>query len=137
VGYRYYRLTAFVPPTSTLTFQQIAERIKEYIGTSNNVRVSLGEKQVSISYDGWSLRVYWEDEHYVMSESKDFAEHPLTPEPYRTFIASCHRRITTAADDDPNMDYFNDYVIVINALESFGEFVIHDDNTNEFLGFPK
>jgi hypothetical protein len=137
MGYNYYRLTAFIPPTSTITFAQIAERIRKYIGAADGVSVSLVENKVSISYEGWSLRVYWEDQSHVIAESQDFANHRLTPEAHRAFIASCNRRITTGADVDPDMDHFNDYVLVINALKSFAEFVIHDDNTNEFLGFPK
>jgi hypothetical protein len=41
-------------------------------------------------------------------------------------IAICNRRIATHADDDPNMDYFNDYIFVLEALESFDGLILFD-----------
>ena len=64
---------------------------------------------------------------YVLEESQEIATRFGKNRPDKDMIAKCNRRITTASNPDPNMDYFNDYVLVLQVFEKIPNSYIFDN----------
>lgn len=65
----------------------------------------------------WTCCVYLSSEPHVLVESQEMAELFAATRPEQEEIATCKRRFEVIGN--PNMDYFNDYLFVLQALESF------------------
>lgn len=90
-------------------------------------------KDISLQVPDWKIRVHLADEPFVAQESLEiseyFAQCPLAAE-----IAECKRRVEIWSNDpDPKMEYFNDYVILCETLESFRGVILFDPTSGELI----
>lgn len=147
MGHTYYKVHVLIHPRSALTFESLVEALKKRF---RNVEVGtnlcvLTWQHFSASLDidledvdkipRWSMRVYWEDEPHVLEEALEIAQdhaHELNESELKE-IAMCDKRISTAGDPDPNMDFFNDYVHVLEVFETFSDVFVLDPQAGQFL----
>ena len=132
MAYTPYKLLVFIPPLSSVTLEEVVEKLRTKFA-SQKVSIARSGEKVVIKRESWSLNVYWEDEPHVLEEAQEIADHFANHRPDKDVIASSQRRLTTAGDPDPNMDYFNDYVWMIEAFEAIPEFIIFDANNGKFM----
>jgi len=78
------------------------------------------------------MRIYWETQPQVLQESQEIAENPKLSADLAALLTTCDRRITTAGDDDPDMEYFNDCVFVLEILNLL-ENVVRLDLSGQFV----
>jgi hypothetical protein len=134
MGYTYYAIDVLIPPSNTLTFEDIAIKIRDHLaGISDSPTVIIESDRMKVQRDEWELRIYWEDKPHVLEESREIAKRFAQGRADADVIASCKFRITTAADPDPDMTYFNDYVFVLEALESIKNIYIFDPYDGKFI----
>jgi hypothetical protein len=120
-----------IPPHQTITFTDIAAQLQAHLAKRNPAaQCSLEGAKITILLDGeYRLRIYWETAPHVLVESQELAakfEHPQ-----KAIMATCDRRLTTVGDADPNMNYFNDYVYVLEVLEDLPHVFVYDPLSGE------
>lgn len=127
MGYTYYRIALLIPSNHALSFEDLANALRTRF---NKLRkpptINAAGNNIQIKYDDWSLRIYWEENLDVLAEAQEIADRFAVNRSDKAVIASCNRRITTSGDPDPNMDHFNDFVHVIEVLESIEDTYIFD-----------
>lgn len=75
--------------------------------------------KISLVSGKWAFYLCLNSEPWVIQESREIAQ--ALPEDLAVAVAitRCGRRIEVSSDPDPNMDYFNDYIFVVEVLQSF------------------
>lgn len=67
-------------------------------------------------WNGWALTMCLADAPHVLEESEErAARHNFRP-PWDV-VRRCKRRIELWSDEDPNMDYFNTYLLILEEME--------------------
>ncbi len=133
MGYTYYRLMTMIPPDATITLGNVTDALEQRFSLIQSPpAINVQEKMCTLDWSNWQFRMYWEDEPHVEEESREIAKRFASGRADTERIASCNRRITTAADDDPNMDHFNHYVFVMEVLEAFEGIYVFDPNGGKF-----
>jgi hypothetical protein len=133
----YYQLMVLLSGDSTLTAESLADRLGKRFAYDPNVKMVIEDGKdhlLRVQWADWSLRLYFEGEPHVLVESEEIAEHYAASHPERKTIAACKRRLSMSGDDDPNMDHFNDYVFVMEVLESFPGVYLFDPREGSFVG---
>jgi hypothetical protein len=133
MGYTYYRVEMLIPADMPLTFLEIVRALQVKFSSLSTRQVVVSEKHCEVRHNGWALRIHWEEEAGVVDEIKEFVYRKAANRPDQARIASFNRLVTTAADPDPNMDYFNDYVFVLEVLENFAGTYLFDPNNGTFI----
>lgn len=132
MGYTPYRTMVLIPDGHSLTFLDLVGRLQNKFSGQSGFDVQVNTSGViAVGRNGWSLRVYWEDQPHVVIESREIAERFVTDDTDRAIVAACRSRITTAGDPDPGMDHFNDYVYVLEILEEISDAFIFDPEGGE------
>jgi hypothetical protein len=93
---------------------------------------------VSITYDNeWRCQIRFNDTApQVQREAQFWSQLYATELPIgeRDWIASCRRRLDITTDPDPQSDYFDDFISLIDHLRlTFSPCYIFDRNQNEFI----
>lgn len=132
----YYRLMVLLSDETTLTVESLADRLKKRFAYDLNVTVVVeGEKAdlLLVQWGDWSFHLGYESEPHVVIESEEIADHYAASHPEQKKIAACKRRLSMSGDDDPNMDHFNDYLFVMEILESFPGVYLFDPQDGAFV----
>jgi hypothetical protein len=128
MGYTPYKIMVLLPQGHRLTFADLIKKLRNKFSRNPKIAVDVNGTQALIRHGEWFLTVAWEDEPHVAIESQEIADGLARNNADHDVIVACSRRITTWGQPDPNMDYFNDYVFVLEVLESIsGVFVYSED----------
>jgi hypothetical protein len=110
----------------------------------NDLTVRSGKRLEVKSKDGWALRLVFHAEASVLLESAEIAqslrEDKLTaaaPEllerAKNANLETFPARFEISCKPDPNMDHFNDYLIVLEALQALEGSVTFDHSSGMFV----
>ncbi|WP_119072222.1 hypothetical protein [Aggregatilinea lenta] len=122
-----YRTMVLIPDQQELTFSDLASKLQSRFVRMNDIDITLeGAHRLILHHGEWSLAVEWEAAPEVAVESADIARLFASEVADRAVIASCSTRITIAAQFDPTMRYFNDYVFVLEVLEAIPGLFLFD-----------
>ena len=84
---------------------------------------------------GWSLTVAVSNAPHVLEESSELARrHPEWPQARQ--IAACASRIevwSSPGAADPEMEHLNDYILVVEALQSFPGVIAYDPARDQLI----
>ena len=138
MGYVPYSLWIIIPNHLNLTFDDIVSTLASFFSTINEPHsiVRISDKRVDVrntKIDQWNLSIEWQDEDWKQEEMRWLADTSAKERGDYELIATCKQSMTTGGDDDPNMDYFNTYVWMINAFESIPGLIIFDPNDGTFI----
>jgi hypothetical protein len=100
--------------------------------TLPQMRVSYEDQTLALS-DGWEIRIGLNDEAHVIEESQEIVEEFGASRPDADRLATANRRFEVSTDPDPDMDRFNDYVLVLETLMSFEGAAAFDPQAGEFV----
>ena len=132
MGYTYYKTSLLIPDRYELTFSDLVEKIKKRFSKMIDREIEIsGTNTIILHHGEWFLDIYWEDEPHVLIESEEIARLFASDRSDRSTIAACSRRITTAGQPDPNMNYFNDYVYVLEVLEGMPGLFVFDSHAGK------
>ena len=125
-----YQAFAFLQDDSDFDIEVLRQRLVKRFPT---MKVVHEEKNISLQVLDWKIRVHLADEPFVAQESLEiseyFAQCPLAAE-----IAECKRRVEICSTDpDPEMEYFNNYIILCETLESFRGVILFDPTLGELI----
>lgn len=127
----FYRLAVLIPPDHALNFEIFIGRLRDKLASSGFSIQTDGTKLVHLHKASWQYHLSWEDEVYVQSESAEIAEIFGKDDSQKHLIGQCARRISGWGDDDLAMRHFNDYVLVMQAIEDIPGIFIFDPQLGE------
>lgn len=90
-------------------------------------------KTISLSHLDWQIHAYLADELFVEIEALEMPEYcPQCPRIEE--ISKCKRRVEIwGRSSDPQMDYFNDYIILCNVVERFQGVILFDPMSEDLM----
>jgi tetratricopeptide (TPR) repeat protein len=108
MGYNYYNYLVPIERSAEprALFDQITEKFAAKF-TTERIRDT-----ITVKFDDWKMWVHFSEEPHVIIESQEMAENSGRPE-----LADCPARLEIHAEDDPNMDYFNEHLYVLEVIE--------------------
>ncbi len=96
-----------------------AELAKALRGDLRDAEVRLQGAAIEIEFHGSTFRVSLADGPHVASESQDLARQPkIAAKPsLAQEVGPCKRRLEIAGPDDPAMEHFNDFLLLLQSVE--------------------
>jgi hypothetical protein len=111
-----YQAIGFITDESDFTVARAAEKWRALRGVPN-LRVKVASAREALaSFGEWELRLMVDEGGYVPAEVQAIAAECPS---YRNAaaVARCKRMLSvTSYDADPDMDYFNDYLLAVEAI---------------------
>ncbi len=131
-----YQALALLPPHSSCSLDDVArsleQRFTAVVSSHGEPRLIATTHTIILAWSDWSLRVTLADAPHVLLESQEMADLFAAGRSDRELIARCQRRIEVAADSDPQMDHFNDYIFVLDVLERIPHVILFDPSAGTF-----
>jgi hypothetical protein len=129
-----YRALCMISHSSTVTLADVESALwRNYNAKQSDVSVKLVETGLCVDIAGWKLRVQLNAKPWVAEESREIAQQFGQNRPDRNILSMAARRFEVSSDPDPDMDYFNVYVGIIEAIESIADVVCFEPGTGEFI----
>lgn len=117
-----YRAYGLLQASTDFTLDEAVNRLKARFP---GFTITRDGSQVTIAKDDWEIFLIENTDASVLSESAELAERIAGAD--GSEIAACARRVEVSSDiPDPMMEHFNDYLIVIEVLQSFGGVIAID-----------
>jgi hypothetical protein len=88
---------------------------------------------IRIAWPEFAFELYHTDAPHVLQESRQIASECAARRPERERIAQCRERVELWGGDDLEMDYFNDYCFIVQAIESLARVYTFDQGSGEFM----
>jgi hypothetical protein len=120
-----YETLAILKPTATFSLDDL-ERIVRDVAASGDAEVSRSGRTVRIVRGEAYLEISENSDDYVPEECNEIADQLSIPR------QNFPKRYEFAAED-PDMELFNDYLLVAERLQKTGNFVIFDRNQGKLL----
>jgi hypothetical protein len=103
-------------PSSDFTLAAAAPKLAALFPALQQTR---SDRQLTLSSDDWEIHLILEDGPEVLEDSRRIADH-VGGEEDELGIGTCNRRVVVSSDvPDPEMDHFNDYLQVVEVLQTF------------------
>ncbi|MDZ7897465.1 MAG: hypothetical protein U5N85_05480 [Arcicella sp.] len=109
----------FILIASNSNFEIISfiEKVKNAL-QYKNYTLEIEDNRFYFKIDDWVLWLTYNENDSILEESQEMAE-MVKDEEKRKKIATCSKRIEMIATDDPNMDYFNEHLYILEAAQEF------------------
>ncbi|MGB1765106.1 hypothetical protein [Alloalcanivorax xenomutans] len=120
-----YDTLIMLKPEASFTVDQLYALVMEVVA-SGEATVERDVEAIRITADSATLNIDWNDDAHVVVESNEIAAEFGVPS------QGCPARFEMAGDD-PDMDLFNDYLIISEKLQATGKFVIFDTQEGRLL----
>lgn len=131
-----YESLGFIQDESVFDLSEAHRRFADRFGNIG-ANVVLAGRTITVTIDGWHLKLSLEDSDYVLEESREIAE-ALPGCPRAAEIALCRRRIELWSDyDDWEMEHINDYILACEILSGFEGVILWDPGSGELIGPQK
>src|SRR5262245_22600963 len=125
-----YHAQGLLLPTSDFTLDAAAKKLA---GVFPKLKQELTGQRLSLSSDDWEIHLTLQVGPEVLQDSMRIADH-IGGADEELGIAKCGRRVDVATDyPDPEMDHFNDYLKVIEVLQSFQGVIAVDPSEPSLL----
>jgi len=119
-----YRAYGLLQASSDFTLDEAVNRLKSRFPGFSATRAG---NQISLVKDDWEIFLAENADPAVLAESAELAEKIAGED--GSEIAACARRVEVYSDiSDPFMEHFNDYLVVIEVLQSFRGVIAVDPN---------
>lgn len=111
-----YHAYGLLLPHSDFTLAAAAQKLA---AAFPNHQILQGDGQLTLSKDDWEIHLTLQEGPEVLEESRRIAEHVGGQED-ELGVGTCKRRVDVASHvPDPEMDHFNDYLLIIEILQKF------------------
>lgn len=124
MGYSFYQYFAFFNEHSDASLEALKLKLEHsYAGLDRRPEITLQGEQLVLRFGTYHIRVDLNREDYVQEEAQEVGDHFLQnwkEEPLNLeLLKSCNQRFEVAGEEDYDMNYFNDSLYVIEAIDSF------------------
>ena len=125
-----YRAFGLLKSDSDFTMSEAAKRLSARFPTYT---VEHGDETIVVSSADWEIHLVLNESPIVFEESRQIAGHIGGSDDAKD-IAICGRRVEIGSDTpDPEMEHFNDYLLVIEVLQSFQGLIAVDPREPSLL----
>ncbi|EAQ77825.1 hypothetical protein [Blastopirellula marina] len=91
-----------------------------------------GARFLELQWEDWAIAVVYESGDIVRQESAEIAQSFAEFREDQERIANCSQRIIVMASDDPEMEHFHDFALLIESLEKLPGAVLFDPENETF-----
>ncbi len=107
---------------------------KAYPDTSgSNPTVIQRDSDFKVKWPNFGIEIHLSDLPHVLEESREIAERFAKGRTEQERISQCFTRVEITGDEDPGMEYFNDYCYIISAIENIGIVYTFDQGSLQFM----
>jgi hypothetical protein len=120
-----YDTLIMLKPNATIRIEDVHRLVSE-VAASGECRIEHDGSCIHLIDGSASLVIGWSDAPHVIEESNDIAKQFAIP------CTGCHTRLEMNGDD-PDMELFNDYLIINERLQETGQVIIFDTEECKLL----
>lgn len=126
MGYSFYQYFGIIPNDSKASLEGIEKNLKAFYekstGSEGKPTITLKAKEINISFpSGYQFNIGLSDEEHVHAEAQELAEDFKVDWNEKSIdkqvIETSRARFEMSADEDFDMDYFNDSLFIVEQLE--------------------
>jgi len=129
-----YEALILLPSDSDVSIEEVHRTLENYFaGDAREIAFSVAGNRLTIAFGDWNCYVALNSAPSVLEESKDLAAIFAKDRPDREAIAASGIRLEVAADDDDEMEYFNDYLMTVEKLGQYRGAKIWEGAQEEFI----
>jgi hypothetical protein len=139
-----YQVHLLLPPPNNADAQTVIEFVYDilfdgFAVMDDDVTVELNREEFSVilTYDQlWTCRIVWNDAATVLTDAQQWARLYATDrsDNDRMLLSMCHQRLDIISDPDPQRDYLDDYLALVEHLQTtFDPSWTFDPAQNEFI----
>jgi hypothetical protein len=130
-----YELLILAPIESSPNLEKLEVAVRSGFSSlrpPQKVSTSLKNGKLTVAVNGFRFFIEFSCEAHVLEESREIAEQFAADHPSRAAIAAASCRFELSSDDDPEMEHFNDMILICHAAEALGPVFIFDPQAGEF-----
>jgi len=132
MGYEYYTSQVFISESSDFSLTGLKEKLENfYKSDERDVKITMTADSITVNINNYSFYIGLNEESYVSEEIREIAE-SINHQKDNTIISNCKKRLEISADEDFDMDYFNDSLYISEQIEEFKDVFIFDPQENKF-----
>ena len=130
-----YQAFVMLPTENSPAPDAVKQQIQQRFDLAHPVaQIAIEPDYITITIEDWQLRISANGDPYVLEEAQEIAtQHLELGDPKRAALATYSFRLEISCDEDPNMDYFNCYIYVLEALSEFPGAIVFDPSTTGFI----
>ncbi len=133
MAYSYYNYLILVSSESNINSENLHKACEKLL-TMGCKNIETHDESFMLEFaEKYKFYLKLNRETYVAEESAEIARQDFVVDEKKENIASCKSRYEMSADADPNMDYFNESLFIIEIFEKFPGVFIFDPNSGDFL----
>lgn len=126
MGYSFYQYFAFFTDDSDASLEALKQKLEvSYAGLDRQPEITLAGEQLVLRFGAYHIRVDLNQDDYVQEEANEVGDHFLQnwkEEPLDIdLLKKCRKRFEVAGEEDYDMNYFNDSLYVVEAIDSFSD----------------
>jgi hypothetical protein len=131
-----YETSILIHPSTPVTRDELLNSISQFYGKSKGVAPQIaarGTSGIRIQFPGFGFSIVKDGASHVIEEAKEISTRYGTATGKQHRISDCNTRFDVQGDDDPDMEYFNDYLYIIEAAQKLGEAYAFDNASATFI----
>jgi hypothetical protein len=132
-----YTAMVLLPTDTTASLEQVESKLRSRLGTASKtsglVEVFREDTQLTLFVNDWSLYIWADSSPTVLEETQEIVELFGQDRADQELLATYGFRFDISCEDDPDLDYFDDYMMVLKVLQEFPGAVVFDPDAENFV----
>lgn len=129
-----YKSLILLDGDSDASIVQAEEVLRSYFSDDDRkISIQSEEEKIIVTIENWKCSIYFNSEPYVIEESKEIVENSNQLINDRDSISASPRRFEVICDEDFEMNYFNDYLGIIQELGNLKGARIWEQSQQAFI----
>jgi hypothetical protein len=137
MGYTYYQCFGLISPKSYINLESLKSKIDaEYSRSTVPGETILKGQKLHVKIEHYQFYIVLATGSHVLEESVEMAAYAKDDPEKMADIQLCTKRFEMYGDPDPNMDFFNDFLLMQECMQAMGPVHIFDPQSGTFLDLP-
>ena len=129
-----YKAYIFLPDISTVNLGEVKSILSNsFRDDERSVSIKKDDDKVALLIEDWKCSIYSNADASVLEEAIELAENFARNQVEKDEIKNCSKRLEVMCDEDPEMDFFNDYLTVIQELGNIKNAKVWEQAQQEFI----
>jgi hypothetical protein len=127
-----YEALALIPNECSFSLDALHLRLRSRF--EDSFAIACHDGYVTLHDASWTLSLFLNSSAYVRDEAKEIVQKFGCGRPDAEALATASRRIELiSTDESPEMEHFNDFVYVVEVLQSFPGVAVFEPYMMQFL----
>lgn len=129
-----YDALILLPADSDVSIEEVRQILENYYSDGEtDITFDENENELTVTIDDWNCFISLESGPDVIEESRELAKMFAKDRPDRDEIAASGIRLSISTDDDEDMDYFNDFLEILQELGDLRGARVWEGASQEFI----